>query len=101
MEDTARVWVLQVIAMMITALLIPRLRITSLLGALGIVAALAAFNATLWDSALFSAIPQAATVEALVLLIVNGVIFFVLTKVIPGIEVRGVLPALVAPLVFT
>jgi len=101
MEATLRYWLLQTIAMMITALLIPRLRITSIFGALGIVMGLALVNATIWNAGLFSAIPTSPTTQALVLVAANGAIFWILCKLLPGIEIGGILPALVAPIVFT
>ena len=64
-------WGLQTVAMMLTALVIPRMKITSIFGALGIVLALGLVNATVWDTAL------------------------------PGIEIDGFAPAFVAPVVFT
>jgi putative membrane protein len=94
-------WFLQTVAMGLTALLIPRLRITGLLGAFKIVAALAFLNATVWDAALFFSIPDGVTSQALTLLLVNGVIFWLLVKLVGGMEVDGFLPALVAPVVFT
>jgi uncharacterized membrane protein YvlD (DUF360 family) len=100
-EATLRYWLLQTVAMMITALVIPRMRITSIIGALGIVVALALVNATLWSAALFFSIPTTPTLEALVLVAANGAIFWVLCKLLPGIEIQGLLPALVAPIVFT
>jgi putative membrane protein len=101
MPTTVRYWVLQTVAMMLTALVIPRLRITSIIGAIGILVALAFVNATLWSAALFFSVPASPTVEALVLVLANGAIFWVLCKLLPGIEVQGVLPAIVAPVVFT
>jgi putative membrane protein len=101
MEAMLRHWLLQTVAMMITALLIPRMRITSIFGAFGIVVALAFVNATLWSAALFSAIPDSPTVQALVLVLTNGAIFWILCKLLPGIEIGGILPAIVAPIVFT
>ncbi len=94
-------WVLQTIAMAVTALLIPKLRITSPFGALGAVVALAFVNAHVWDAALFFAIPDHFTTHALTLVVANGVIFWLIVKILPGIETDGVLPSLVAPLVFT
>jgi hypothetical protein len=35
------------------------------------------------------------------LLAVNGGIFWVIVKVLPGIESKGILPVLIAPIVFT
>jgi len=100
LSDIAGYWILQTVAMMVTALLIPRLRITGILGALGTVVALAFINATFWDAALFFSLPKSATAHALTLVLANGVIFWILVKLLPGIEIKGVLPALVAPLVF-
>lgn len=101
MADVLNYWVLQTLAMGLTALLIPRLRITGIFGAFKIVVALAFFNATLWDAALFFSIPDTMSTQAGLLLVVNGVIFWTLVKVLDGIEVDGFLPALVAPIVFT
>jgi uncharacterized membrane protein YvlD (DUF360 family) len=94
-------FLLQTIAMMITALLIPRLRITSITGALGAVLALAFVNATIWDAALFFNIPDLLTVQTLLLFFANGAIFWIIVKLLPGIETDGFLPALIAPVVFT
>jgi len=92
MEETIRPWLLNTIAMMLTALVIPGLRITSIFGAIGIVLALAIVNQTVWNAAMFETIPHAATVQALVLVVANGAIFWILAKLLPGIEVKGVLP---------
>jgi putative membrane protein len=94
-------WALQTVAMALTALLIPRLRITSLFGALTTVVALAFVNSKIWDAALFFQIPNSLSIHALLLFITNGVIFWILIKLLPGIEVEGFFPALIAPIVFT
>ena len=94
-------WFLQTIAMLLTALLIPKLRISSPFGALATVIALAFVNSKLWDAALFFSVPDSFTTKALMLLLANGTIFWILVKLLPGIEVDEFLPALAAPLVFT
>jgi uncharacterized membrane protein YvlD (DUF360 family) len=94
-------WGLQTVAMMLTALLIPRMKITSIFGALGIVLALGLVNATVWDTALFFSVPSSFSRHALTLLAANGLLFWVLVKLLPGIEIDGFAPALVAPVVFT
>lgn len=94
-------WGLQTVAMMLTALLIPRMKITSIFGALGIVLALGLVNATVWDTALFFSVPGTFSRHAITLLVSNGVLFWVLVKVLPGIEIDGFAPAFVAPVVFT
>ena len=94
-------WGLQTLAMMLTALVIPRMKITSIFGALGIVLALGLVNATVWDTALFFSVPSSFSRHALTLLAANGVLFWVLVKLLPGIEIEGFAPAFVAPVVFT
>lgn len=94
-------WVLQTIAMLLTALLVPKLKVSGPLGALGAVVALAFVNAHLWDAALFFSLPDSLGYRALLLFVSNGVLFWILVKILPGIEVEGVVAAFVAPLVFT
>jgi uncharacterized membrane protein YvlD (DUF360 family) len=94
-------WGLQTVAMMLTALVIPRMKITSIFGALGIVLALGLVNATVWDTALFFSVPSSFSRHALTLLAANGLLFWVLVKLLPGIEIDGFAPAFVAPVVFT
>lgn len=94
-------WILQTVAMLFTALLIPRLRITSIFGALFTVITLAFINSKVWDAALFFQIPNSFNTQALLLFGTNGIIFWLVVKFLPGIEVDGFLPALVAPVVFT
>lgn len=94
-------WFLQTLAMIVTALLIPKLKITGPLGAFTTVACLAFINSKIWDAALFFHIPNSLSSQALLLFLTNGIIFWILVKVLPGIEVEGFLPALIAPVVFT
>ncbi len=94
-------WILQAIGMWLTTIIIPRLRITGVSGAFLIVIALAMVNATIWDAALFFSIPDMFTAHAMTILLANGVVFWVLVKILPGIEVDGILPAIAAPVVFT
>ncbi|MCO6430074.1 MAG: phage holin family protein [Deltaproteobacteria bacterium] len=94
-------WILQSIAMGITCFLIRGLSLSSPLGALFIVLGLAFVNSFAWDAALFFSIPDRFTYHAALLLLMNGLIFWLLVKLLPGIEVRGILPALIAPVVFT
>lgn len=94
-------WFFQTIAMLITAILIPNLRITSIFGAIFIIIALAFVNSKIWDAALFFQIPNELSYQSVLLLFTNGFIFWVLIKLLPGIEIDGFLAALVAPVVFT
>jgi uncharacterized membrane protein YvlD (DUF360 family) len=92
---------MQTVAMALTALLIPNLRITSIFGPLLAVAALSLINTTVWSSNLFSALPNSLSTQALTLLVANSLIFWGVVKILPGIESKGILPVLVAPIVFT
>ena len=94
-------WILQIVAMALTALAIPKLKITSLFGALGAVVGLAFVNATVWDAALFFSVPNGISTQMVTLLLANGALFWILAKVLPGIEIEGILPAIIAPIVFT
>ena len=94
-------WILQSIAMMLTALLIPKFEISNPFSALATVVVLSFVNAQVWDTALFFHIPDHISVQFPMLLIANGVIFWVIAKFVPGIDVKGFLPAVAAPLVFT
>jgi len=94
-------WILQSAAMLLTVLIVPKLRLTGLSGVILMIAALALVNNVLWDPSLFSALPDTLSSRTVLLLFTNGVIFFVLVKLLPGIEIDGLLPAIAAPIVFT
>lgn len=94
-------FLIQVVAMLLTCLFIPRLRVTSIFGAIFMVISISLINRLLWDDHLFTMIPMDKTQSTISLFLANGVIFWVLVKLLPGIEVSGVLPALVAPVVFS
>jgi len=85
----------------LTALLIPGLRITGIFGALLTVIALAFVNAKAWDAALFFQIPNEFSMRVLLLFLTNGILFWIIVKLLPGIEVNGLMPALAAPVIFT
>ena len=94
-------WVIQSIAMGLTAFLLPGLRVTGLFGGALAVLALAFVNTHLWDAALFFHVPDHFSTQAGLIFLANGLIFWIIVKLLPGIEVDGFLPALAAPLIFT
>ena len=94
-------WLLQTVAMMLTCALIPKLRVSGPFWAFVTVITLAFINSKVWDAALFFEIPNTFTIQTVSLFLVNGLIFWVVVKLLPGIEVDGLVPALVAPVVFT
>lgn len=94
-------WVSQCLAMAVAALLIPNLKITSIFGPILAVVALALINTFVWNSTLFSALPNQLSSQTVTLLCINGLIFWAVVKILPGIETKGILPSLVAPVVFT
>ncbi len=94
-------WVTQTVAMALTALLLPNLRVTSIFGPIMAVVALSVINTTIWSTDLFSQLPLSASTQGLTLLAINGAIFWLVVKLLPGIESKGVLPVVVGPIVFT
>jgi putative membrane protein len=101
MNDIVTLFLLQGLAVVITSAIIPGLRVTSVFGPLLMVVGMAILNSYLWDRSLFEAIPNEFTYRALQLLVANGVLFWLLVKLLPGIEVDGILPAIAGPVVFT
>lgn len=91
----------QFVAMGLTIFLIPKLSVSNLSGAFLILFALAVVNSTVWDAGLFLGVPNTFSSQAIEIVVVNGVIFWVLVKILPGIECEGILPALLAPLGFS
>ncbi len=94
-------WLLQALAMVVTCALIPKLKVTGLFGPLVAVIVIAAINTHVWDAALFFHIPTTLSKSGALLLLVNGAIFWLAVKAVPGIEIEGFIPAIVAPVVFT
>ena len=92
---------LQTIALLITAFLLPKFQVHGPLSGLIMVAALTFINTNLWDAALFYSIPNSFSTQAIVTLLTNAVVFWVLAKSLPGIAIQGFLPALIAPVVLT
>jgi len=101
MDDILTLIFLQSVALVITAAIIPGLRVTSIFGPILMVIALSITNKYLWDQTLFQTIPHEVTYNTLKLLFANGLVFWVLVKLLPGIEIEGILPALVAPILLT
>lgn len=93
--------ILQTIALLITAFLIPRFQVQGPISAAIMVIVLGVVNTKLWDAALFYQIPDTLTAQTLVTLLVNGVLFWGLAKCLPGVAIQGFLPAIVAPIVLT
>lgn len=65
------------------------------------VIALSFVNSKIWDIALFFQIPNSLTSQAITVFFVNGLIFWALVKILPGIEIEGFVSALIAPIIFT
>lgn len=94
-------WAMQCAAMLLTCLLIPKLKVDGPIAALITVVALSFVNAHLWSSALFFKVPDTFAYKAILLVLSNGALFWIVVKILPGIEVEGILPALIAPILFS
>lgn len=95
------IWLIQLIAMGVTSALLPSMRITEMKGAFLTLIGLAFVNTYLWDTALFFKIPDTLSLQVFALLICNGLIFWLLIKILPGIEISGFVSAILAALLFT
>lgn len=94
-------FIFQVVALALTALILPGLKINSLFSLVGLVVIITFVNAHFWDAALFYSIPDSLSLRAISTLILNGLIFFVLVRVLPGVECRGLFTAIISPVLFT
>ena len=94
-------WVFQTLAMMLTGWLVPGFKVVNPIGAFLMVIALAFVNSHIWDAALFFEIPNSLTSRTFTLIVANGIIFWLLVKLLPYIEIRGCLAAIAAPVIFT
>lgn len=101
MYDLLNFFLLQAFAMLLVTIILPGLKLEGVFGLFLMVGSLAVLNASLWDSALFHALPKNFTVHSATLILINGALFWVLVKLLPGISIKGVLPAIFAPLLYT
>lgn len=95
------IWVIQTLAMILTAILMPKFTVSGPISALIAVITLSVVNTHLWDAALFFSVPNSVTLHAATLVIANGIIFWVLVKILPGIDTQGLFTPILAPIVFT
>ena len=93
--------IIQSLAIVLTALLLPNLKVTSIFGPILAVIVMGWINNFYWDNALFFHIPESLSIQTLVLILANGMIFWIVVKILPGIEIKGVLPAIVAPIIWS
>ena len=94
-------WITQSIAMIITAILLPGFTVSGPLSAFIAVVSLAFINTQLWDAALFYSVPNTLTIHALTLILANGIVFWGLVKILPGIDTKGFIAPFLAPIIFT
>ena len=93
--------ILNAIVISLTSLLLPNLKITGISGALFTISALTFVNSTIWDPTLFSYIPEELSKRAIIITLINGFIFWGIVKILPGIEIKGLLTAIFAPILIT
>lgn len=93
--------ILQTIALLITAFLLPRFQVHGPISGLIMVIALSFINTKLWDAALFYSIPNNVSTQTIVTFFTNAVVFWILAKSLPGVDIQGFMPALIAPIVLT
>ncbi len=94
-------WFIQLVAMILTVAVLPNLRLTKLSGAILLLGMLSLVNTYLWSAALFFQLPDTVSMNTGLLILINGGIFWVLVKLVPGVEMTGVAPAIAAPIIFS
>lgn len=94
-------WLIQGVALCVTAFVLPGLKMTSIFGPLLMIVSLAIVNAFLWDTSLFFNIPNDFSTHAMMVAGWNAVIFWLLVKLLPGIEVEGIVAPILAPILLT
>lgn len=94
-------WLVQTVAMLFTGLILPGLKVSGPISAFLAVIVLAFINAHVWDAALFFQVPDTLSSQMLVLLLANAVIFWLVIKILPGVEIEGLLAPILAPVLFT
>lgn len=91
----------QVAAVIATCAVIPKFKITGLLGPVLLVLGLGFINTAYWSPKLFYAIPDTLSLRTITLVAINGGIFWALVKILPDIEIRGIFAAIASPIVFS
>ena len=94
-------WITQIVALALTAWILPGLKISNLLSLVGMVFIISLTNSMLWDAALFYQIPDSISLQALLTILANGLFFFVLVRLLPGIECTGIGTAIISPILFS
>jgi putative membrane protein len=92
---------IQTLAIVITAFLLPGLTIRSIFAPVLAVVILGFVNTKVWDAALFLQLPDTFSMQALTLVLCNGVLFWLVVKILPGFDIQGILPAILGPIIFS
>jgi uncharacterized membrane protein YvlD (DUF360 family) len=91
----------QVAAVVATCAVIPRFKITGLLGPVLLVLALGFINTVYWSPKLFYALPNSFSMQTIALMVINGGIFWALVKILPDLEIKGLFAAIASPITFS
>ena len=94
-------FIAQVAAVVVTCAVIPKFKITGILGPVLLVIALGFINSVYWSPTLFYALPDTFSVRAITLVLINGLIFWGLVKILPDLEIRGIFAAIASPILFS
>jgi len=101
MYEILNFFLLQSLALLAVCIILPGLKLDGILGIFLLVVSIGILNSSLWDSALFHALPESFSIHSATLVLINGALFWVLVKILPGIRIEGLLTALIAPLLYT
>lgn len=93
--------ILQSLAIIVTAMLLKKMTITSLFGPLITVIAISWVNNLYWDSRLFFDLPSSFTLTTIGLIFCNSIILWIIVKLAPGIEISGLVTAIKASVILS
>lgn len=95
------VWIVNTIALVAVAYLMPSVRIESFATALIAAAVLGLANTIVRPILVILTLPVTVLTLGLFIFVINGLIFFAVAHFVPGFEVAGVWPAILASVVFS
>ena len=94
-------WLLHTLALLAVAYLMPSIRIESFGAALFGAALLGLANAVLRPILILLTLPVTVLTLGLFILVINGIVFLGVAKLVPGFDVPGLWPAILAAILYS
>jgi putative membrane protein len=97
----ALVWLVNTVALLGVAYLMPSVRVDSFATALIAAAVLGLANAVIRPILILLTLPVTIVTLGLFIFVINGLLFLGVTHLVPGFQVAGLWPAILASIVFS